>query len=84
MKLPRFTLRDLFSLVLVAALAVGFCLECRARRIAEADKQFWQARAEYYEEIGSAVSVALEAKGYHLHHIHDDSRPYRVKLVKVD
>jgi len=44
MKLPRFTLRDLFWLVLVCALAVGWWVD-RQDKASEAD--LWKSRAEY-------------------------------------
>jgi hypothetical protein len=45
MKLPQLSLRDLFWLVLVCALAVGWCLE---RRRAEKLQKFWDQWQPYY------------------------------------
>lgn len=58
-KLPRLALRDLFWLVLVAALVVGWWIDHARSATALQDSKLWQGRAtklkEHIEQFGGQI-----------------------------
>jgi len=59
MKLPQLTLRDLFWLVLVIGLALGWWLDHRA-----ASQEAWKEEALLWQEQAEDLASYLRAKGY--------------------
>jgi len=61
MKLPRFTLRDLFWLVLVCALAVGWWVE--HTRFVDVTKQVGEKLSWWPTKPGEVLNVTIEDNG---------------------
>ena len=84
MKLPQLSLRDLFWLVLVCALAVGWWVDKRSAA-ALAEKSIEQERRNTMEMLNLSIVLkhAIEEAGLSVRYVPPDVQPLNIEDAKI-